>query len=442
MNILQTTEMFLIAAVFVAIILASATVFLACVFIRRKRTEKALQESERMLSTLLENLPGMAYRCKNDEYWTMEFVSAGCKRLTGYAKEDLVGNKKIAFVDLKFAEDADHDREIVQDAIRRQDVFNLMYRIKTADNGIIKWVWEQGCGVFDDNGQLMVIEGFITDISDRKSVEEEIVKLNMELEERVMMRTRELQNTLEKLEEDEQAGKKIQQRLLPEQKVAYGNYEFSSYFQSSMYLSGDFIDYFIINDHHLAFYMADVSGHGVSSAFITVFLKSFFAQQRRNYSNNGDKVILDASKLIQQLNLEMIASDFDKHVTIFYGIIDTRDNTLTCANGGQFPFPVLVTDDNSSSIELKSNPVGLFEEAYFETKKIDLPQEFSLFLISDGTLEILQQNTLKEKTEYLLSILNTTRMSIADIRKQIRLDKRDEIPDDISFLKIEKKGIL
>ncbi|MCK5074981.1 MAG: PAS domain S-box protein [Calditrichia bacterium] len=405
---------------------------------QKKKAEEKLKESERKLSTLMSNLQGMAYRCKNDPYWTMEFVSAGCFDLTGYKSEDLVNNKKIKFIDLKFTEDVEHDREVIHDALKHKETFNLIYRIKTAKTGKIKWVWEQGCGVFDNKGNLQAIEGFIADITDRKKIEEEIVQLNTELEQRVLNRTQELHNTLIKLQEDEKAGRKIQCRLLPEDNVKYGSYEFSSYFQPSMYLSGDFIDYFKINENHLGFYMADVSGHGVSSAFITVFLKSFFAQHLKSYNNKDDNSILNTSLVIEQLNNELILNDFDKYLTIFYAVIDIKNNKLRCSNGGQFPFPIFYDGNNCKFLTLKSNPVGLFEEAMFESRSIDLPEKFSLFLISDGILEILRQKTLNEKKVYLLSLINSLNVSISDIRKEIKLDMRDEIPDDITFLNIKK----
>src|SRR4051812_2226476 len=63
-------------------------------------SEQALSENRRMLATLLDNLPGMAYRCRNDRTWTMEFVSEGSRGLTGYAPADLVGNRLVAYGDL------------------------------------------------------------------------------------------------------------------------------------------------------------------------------------------------------------------------------------------------------------------------------------------------------------------------------------------------------
>lgn len=71
----------------------------------QRRAEEALRESQRVYATLLSNLPGIAYRCRNDPQWTMEFISEGCRDLTGYLPEDLVGNRRLAFADLIHPDD-------------------------------------------------------------------------------------------------------------------------------------------------------------------------------------------------------------------------------------------------------------------------------------------------------------------------------------------------
>jgi PAS domain S-box-containing protein len=133
-------------------------------------TFAALQESRRTLETLLSNLPGMAYRCHNDSTWTMEFVSQGCYSLTGYQPADLIGNQKIAFIELIHPQDQQRVWNEVQTALRKGQSFQLTYRILTA-TGEEKWVWEQGCGVVSAPDHSVAIEGFVTDITSRKRTE-------------------------------------------------------------------------------------------------------------------------------------------------------------------------------------------------------------------------------------------------------------------------------
>ena len=139
--------------------------------IKHARTQESLRESERMLSTLIRNLPGMAYRCLNDENWTMEFISEGCHVLTGYAPADLIGNRTLSYNELIHPDDRQPAWQQVQQSLTKRQPFRLVYRIQTA-TGKEKWVWEQGQGVFLANGDLLAIEGFITDITERTQAEE------------------------------------------------------------------------------------------------------------------------------------------------------------------------------------------------------------------------------------------------------------------------------
>ena len=137
----------------------------------RKRAQEALSESQRTLATLMSNLPGMAYRAGNQQNWTMKFVSEGCYELTGYQPEQLIDNAKICYSQLILLEDQELVQCEVQAAIAERRSFRVVYRIITA-TGEQKWVWEQGRGVFSPEGELLTIEGFITDITERKEATE------------------------------------------------------------------------------------------------------------------------------------------------------------------------------------------------------------------------------------------------------------------------------
>lgn len=139
----------------------------------RKKSEKIISEQKRELFTLMSNLPGMAYRCSNNLNWTMEFVSEGCYQLTGYKKEELINDKVISYANLIHKEDQLLVYETVQNAINNNEQFTMLYRINTCQ-GIEKWVWEKGCAIYNDNRDVICLEGFITDITERKLSEEKI----------------------------------------------------------------------------------------------------------------------------------------------------------------------------------------------------------------------------------------------------------------------------
>lgn len=142
----------------------------------RVRTQHQLEETQRTLSTLLTNLPGMVYRCRNDEGWTMEFISPGCQALTGYSPEAFLGANPHSYGrDVIVPEDYSRIYQEVQEALKSKRPFQLSYRIRAAD-GTIKWVWEQGCGIYAECGKVPAIEGYIVDITQERMLQDQLRK--------------------------------------------------------------------------------------------------------------------------------------------------------------------------------------------------------------------------------------------------------------------------
>lgn len=140
---------------------------------KRKEIEKELYESERSKAVLLNNLPGMAYRCNYDREWTMQFVSAGFYELTGYEPESLLYNKELSFNDLilpKYRETLYTEWERI---VQHRLPFRYEYEIMTADNKT-KWVMEMGQAIYDTNDNVEALEGIIIDISEQKEKEAQI----------------------------------------------------------------------------------------------------------------------------------------------------------------------------------------------------------------------------------------------------------------------------
>ncbi|WP_128693774.1 PAS domain-containing protein [Methanoculleus taiwanensis] len=141
----------------------------------RQRAREALERSEQRLATLLSNLQGMAYRCRNDPDWTMEFLSEGALDLTGYAPGEIIENRRVAYGDLIHPDDREMVWEEVQAGLSTHMPFQVIYRIITADRGE-RWVWEQGRGIFDTESRVVAIEGYITDITDRILAEQALAE--------------------------------------------------------------------------------------------------------------------------------------------------------------------------------------------------------------------------------------------------------------------------
>ena len=204
-----------------------------------------------------------------------------------------------------------------------------------------------------------------------------------------------------------------------------------------MYLSGDFVDYFPIDDRHVGFYMADVSGHGAASAFVTVMLNTMMIQYRDALWQSGDDGILHPQQILQRLNRDLCRQNLDKHLTLFYGVIDLEQHTLHYSNAGQFPYPLLYDGHEVGSLECPGRPLGLFADAEYRVWQRELPQECILVLVSDGILELMSEDGHADKD----TAPCCSDMQGADLDKMTDgLDVLAEkhLPDDIAFLVISR----
>jgi PAS domain S-box-containing protein len=110
----------------------------------------------------------MVYRCRNDPEWTMEYVSPGCARLTGYQPHELLENRAVAYGELIHPDHRERVWEAVQRAVADERAFDLEYPIVTRD-GTQKWVRERGHPVLLD-GALQAIEGYVADVTDEQQI--------------------------------------------------------------------------------------------------------------------------------------------------------------------------------------------------------------------------------------------------------------------------------
>jgi diguanylate cyclase (GGDEF)-like protein/PAS domain S-box-containing protein len=140
---------------------------------QRKQMENALAESERSKAVLISNLPGVAYRCKNDKNWTMTFLSDGCYELTGYYPDELLNNNLVSYNELIHSDFRDdiyaHWESDIQANRKSDDEYVIVTK-----SGEEKWVWEQSVPVPDKDGILTESEGFILDITSNKQALSEL----------------------------------------------------------------------------------------------------------------------------------------------------------------------------------------------------------------------------------------------------------------------------
>lgn len=141
-------------------------------YYQNKQLENQLAENNRKYNTLVNNLPGVTYRCINDSDWTMLNLSRKMEKLTGYPVRSFIHNKILTYSDIILPQDREHVWLSIQKAIKKNLSFSIEYRIKTAQ-GRVKWMREQGRQIIGEDGEHY-LEGVITDIDDQKNLEKRI----------------------------------------------------------------------------------------------------------------------------------------------------------------------------------------------------------------------------------------------------------------------------
>ncbi|MCK4576252.1 PAS domain-containing protein, partial [candidate division WOR-3 bacterium] len=146
----------------------------------RKRAYEMLQKSKEKYRLLSENVPAVVYSALPDEQSSNLFVSSKVEELTGYNAEQFLQSPEL-WDDIIHPEDREYVWQKIEEHRKKKIVLYVEYRIITKDKKI-KWIKDTATPVFDNNGHIVRIDGFMEDITERKRVEESLKKKNEELE--------------------------------------------------------------------------------------------------------------------------------------------------------------------------------------------------------------------------------------------------------------------
>lgn len=139
-----------------------------------------LKTSEESMRSLLANIPGMAYKSSSGKNWKTYFASEGCFDLFGFTAEKFMEGK-VSYTDLVKSEFIEPIRQEVENSIAEKRPFETQYMISTK-NGEEKWVLERGNVIGTGEDDLPLLEGFVSDMTERKSLEIELKKATDRIE--------------------------------------------------------------------------------------------------------------------------------------------------------------------------------------------------------------------------------------------------------------------
>lgn len=138
-----------------------------------QETQESLRQAEVRFRTLVANIPGAVYRCTGDSAWTMTFLSEAIETISGYPPREFIHNRVRSFTSIIHPRDRQQVQQAVEESISTQQPYVIEYRIVRAD-GQIAWLYDKGQAIFNENGELLWLDGVLLDITERKQTEAEL----------------------------------------------------------------------------------------------------------------------------------------------------------------------------------------------------------------------------------------------------------------------------
>lgn len=211
------------------------------------------------------------------------------------------------------------------------------------------------------------------------------------------------------------AAARLQQRMLP-RPLEIDGYQIEQFFQPAAFLSGDWFDYWQVDDQQILFYLADVAGHGVTSSLLTSWMAGFHG---RAYS---------PMQLVTKLNNKLVAQNAEKHITLVCGLLDFKTNDIEWCSAGHYPPPILLQPGREPAILTTSSlPLGLTSDLKIQTQHLHMKSGAQLIFCSDGALESFKGG-LNEQFSQLIKTLQTD-----------GLKPPEHVPDDIAILCLSRE---
>jgi sigma-B regulation protein RsbU (phosphoserine phosphatase) len=275
---------------------------------------------------------------------------------------------------------------------------------------------------------------------ERAAERRKLIARNLRAQKRMKKARDQLERNLGILEADAQAGRQMQQSLLPRSPVVTEPYYLARRIEPSLYLSGDFVNYLTALDNFLLFYLLDVSGHGASSAFVTVMVRQLMRRIVRRHVMKKDVQALNKAPagFLERLNKVLSDNELDKHLTMFAGALNKETNTLKYVIGAQLPAPVLIVDGKAEFLPGKGKPLGLFEDGEWEVHERKLPEKFILLAFSDGILEKIPMKSLADKEAFMLKKLAKCPADVDAALPCLGIDNVQDLPDDIAVFMLAR----
>jgi len=261
---------------------------------------------------------------------------------------------------------------------------------------------------------------------------------------------RELGEAYAAIDRDLQAAKKFQKSFIPRPCVSLNGFDVSFHHQPAGHVGGDIVGMFPVNDSEVGIYAVDVSGHGVSSALMTAQVASYFDSGSSDQNVALDGVapmvtMLPPCVICKRLNQLLVRDSENTHyLTMMLVHLNLESGVIKYCQAGH-PFPVIDRSNGESSVlRIAGMPIGLVEDATYETSSLKLSAGDRMLIYSDGLSECVTENGSIIDDSGLLRILSndahaTRRLDLGSLVKAVREETASGVfDDDVSAVLIER----
>jgi sigma-B regulation protein RsbU (phosphoserine phosphatase) len=267
----------------------------------------------------------------------------------------------------------------------------------------------------------------------------QLLRQNREYGESLKVMNRRLTRALDELHADERAARHLQFQLLPRDGLQVRDFTCYRRLRPSLLLSGDFVDYFPLGDRFFGLYLADVAGHGAASAFVTAILTTLVGKYREALATRADQTILSPLALLAQLDSDLDRNQMDRHVAMFYAVLDTVTGKLRYSNAGAFPYPFLAGRSEVRELECAGRPLNLPGPARLSEGETVVEPGGRLLMVTDGVLELEPGKPYATKRRELAEMTRRAR-AVDDVMAALAIDDSKPLDDDVALLFMRREG--
>jgi len=386
---------------------------------KRQSADEALRRSEHRYQSIFEHaLEGIFQTSREGKYIA---ANPALVQMYGYTSfEELEAS--INNIATQLYVDPNRRAEFIRLMQEHGQVLHFESEIRRRDGTTI-WISENVRSIHDDSGAFLYYEGTVDDISEIKLAREKLQRTNETLEQ-----------TQRRLEDELGEAANYVRSLLPA--PLSGEVETQSCFLPCSHLGGDGFGSYWIDAETLAFYLLDVSGHGVGSALLSISVLNILRTQLLRKTD-----FRDPAAVLNGLNRAFpMDRNNDKYFTIWYGVYHRPSRVLRYASAGQHPAMLITLDGKAVRLQSRGPVIGVTPEMTYTAEQVEVPAQAEIYLFSDGVFEIPRPDGTYQLWEEFADFLQASRPSIDLIVRRMReLHGVGEFEDDFSLLHLRMR---